>query len=233
MILTNAPVNRTRDIVLPFDNYQNCVLYLPFYLYGAKTSKIWDKSKYGHHATITGAILSSTSPGWYFNGVGDGVAVTTNSGIQNFSALTVLVWLNSTAFTGVTRQPFDYGYWLGTFGFMTYADANSDIFVWYLKNTAATQDTAAVTFMPDVSELHGFTWDGTNWWTIRNGVTTAQGAFGGVLGCSSYNLTIGNKYNFGKGWGGIIHEFVLENKYMTDVEIKNYYELTRRRYPGA
>jgi len=33
-----------------------CVLYLPFYRYGAQAQKIWDQSGQGNHGTITGAV---------------------------------------------------------------------------------------------------------------------------------------------------------------------------------
>ncbi len=82
----------------------------------------------------------------------------------------------------------------------------------YLKNTGGTVVSNWISMTADEWTELGYTWNGTHWWTIKNGNLTYLGAFSGTLDCRGNNFIIGAQANMGMFFNGTIDEVRVYNR---------------------
>jgi len=162
--------------------------------------------------------------GMRFNGWDDYVEVPTSSSLQNFTAMTLLMWVNTPSFTEATRAIIDMGYYTSPYGILCYTSTGVNRYNWALKNTAGTLSSTPVYFTPDTWEQIGFVWDGSTWWTVQNGVLSNSKGFSGTLACSPYDVFLGITNTLVYPFNGIIDEVRIYNQALTADEIRAEYE---------
>ena len=106
--------------------------------------------------------------------------------LGNQTAETILIWASAANYTS-GQAVFYTGYFASLGGcWMTYG-GGSDVLNLYLKNTAGVTSTTLNIGVGSANvNLIGFTWDGTNWYSILNTTVANQKALSGILATSSF-----------------------------------------------
>jgi len=163
-----------------------------------------------------------------FDGSDDKITITTAPSIQDFSAITLLVWFN-TPVTGATREAMDFGYWLNPYGFLHQTPSTAK-HNWFLKNITGSASVSGEYFANNTWEFHGFVWNGSTWWTIDNGALGNEKSFIGTLACSAYNPTLGSRFTGTNPYDGFIDELQISNISRSSAWIKASYETQRNHF---
>jgi len=209
-------------------NMNGCVLYLPFYAYGANAQKIWDMSGQGDHGTITGAVLAPY--GWSFDGIDDEVLCSLTDSLS-LSSITFLSWFKRTSadFT----NPFKI--------FVGNIDSVETYFGMvgappYLSlNISGTQRTVSASINTTLNKWHCgvATWSSGNSLKLYldgslagDSTTTYEGSLSNL----TKGFVVGTSGDRGGPFLGVISELLVFSRSFSLSEIKSYYELTRYRY---
>ncbi len=208
----------------------SCVLYLPFYKYGAEQTKIWDISGNANHGTITETVPYSSGLGWYFDGTNDYINCGTGTSLQfGTNPFSVLIWIKSgrsgeeriagkiNADGGATES-FYFIQKAATNKFAFYAgseNANSNVAIndniWHcLAGTRASTGTI-------VAYIDGMV------------KTTTAGSNLTVNATGGFSIGRHGAYD-GDYFQGLVGETFVFNRALSAQEIINFYELTRRKY---
>lgn len=156
--------------------------------------QLLDSSPNGNHGTIYGATETDGPLGrcLSLDGVDDWIDLGDDSGLQNFSAKTLTIWIRGMAgYTGSYRKVYDGSYWASPYGDQIFLRNNQNRYEINLRNTSGKSIAAGGSFEPGGDLIIGYVWDGTTRAAFANGVIEASAEFAGTLACSSRNVTIG------------------------------------------
>lgn len=213
---------------------QDLELYLPFYSTDLQGSPITSKDFSAHSCTVTGATWGNQ--GRTFDGADDKIAIPNVASLRPTTALTVVAWVYPTALaserlilghindSGVNRRS-----WMllidssQKFKFYCSSDGthgNSDS---QASATTATVDTlyhVAVTYSPTALTIY------------INGVADGNKnpSVNSLYENTTDDLYVGVDANSGRDFAGRIGEVLLYSRTLTDTEILNHYQNTKRVY---
>jgi hypothetical protein len=215
-----------------FDLDPSCKLWLPFYAYGAEANKIYDQSGNNNHGTIAGATLSQYG-GWGFDGVDDKVNPPgTLANYMSASTGTVLLWTRANAAATVIN---DFAYLhpalftdLGTYTQITQGVIAEVDAIWACGFDGIRR-SRAISYVPGVWKCIGWVHLGNKLYAYGNG-TLEDSTDLGDIGDLSGGIQIGANYDNSVCFNGQIGEVLIFNRALSAVEIRNYYENTRRIY---
>lgn len=165
--------------------------------------------------------------GWGFDGVGNKV----DCGTFIFAPanFTILHWINipspTPAYNGLIGNHSD-----SISGFVFYTSPYSTNLSWTLQLSVsgAKNGSVAAPYYGNYF-LHGLVYDGSNLYGIVNNVLSAPTAGTGSLVQGNYNLQIGKNGNSNYSLL-IVGETLVFTRALSAQEIRDYYELSRRRY---
>jgi len=171
--------------------------------------------------------------GFEFDGDGDYVDVGSDSSLENFSEMTILMWLKPTNYTGSFRAVYYAGYWTSPFGYMVVLNQNSNEFYTYLKNTSGSAvGESDTTFTPNEWVHYGFGYNGSTVTYYKNGVQSSASpdSLSGTLSNSAVNQVIGSGYASYDDFNGTIDEVLIFNRSLSASEIMGLYNASRVSY---
>ncbi len=202
------------------------VLYLP--LYELDGSSFMSKDAYGHLCTATGAVWRPN--GRYFDGTDDVIDCGSSSVIKNFSAQTILLWMNTALKAGVSyRHVIDTGRWASPYGYCFNIDDGANILTCMIRNTGESSQVTS-TFTDDTWEQFGVVWDGANLYSVKNGLIGTATAHAGAT-TSARNLYIARRADSaGNYFDGYIGELLIYSRALTPQEVQHIYLATKWRY---
>jgi hypothetical protein len=208
----------------PYAADPTCVLYLPFYKYGANAQKIWDQSGKGNHGIITGAAPATL--GWAFDGTDDVVDCGNGSSLQITGAISYSVWVrprNTSVYNGILNKGDDV-----TYEFTARSDGKMDVYI-----TDGTHATHSYTVAVDLNQWQLWTCSFTptgSLYVYKNGalVDTVSGSSVTAIANTSDHLKIGKYSSY--YFNGNVGEVLVFNRALSASEIRSYYEKTRHIY---
>jgi hypothetical protein len=219
---------RTERHWRPYPVDPSCVLYLPFYKYGAEQQKIWDVSGNNNHGTIYGATPGEL--GWSFDSTDDYVRLSDSESLRP-SSISFLAWVRGNQWTNtynsvVSKEETQKGYTLlvksnGLLAVYIQLDGGAEI---------SYNGTGLYALNTGIWYCLAFTYDGSTLRGYVNAELDKQVTGGTAIVHSTNVLYIGMSYFTSRNFNGLIDEVRIWNRALSAIEVRNNYELTRARY---
>jgi len=227
------PTVLPRPVIKGFNpaNTSGCVLYLPLWKTSLQGSSIRSPDKYGHLCTVIGTVYGSQ--GRTYDG-DDEITGSDAAFPAGASDRTVLMWVKP---DGLKDYQAFFHYGTNTahdaFSFTSHFGANTDrLYVGiYLKNAIAASDAGAI--VAGEWALIGLSLEsGTDVVYYKNGIAIGSTVIADSTVATTIlsSFTIGDSWNVGDTFDGIIGEVMLYSRILTQGDVMRVYQATIWRY---
>jgi len=188
-------------------------------------SKIYDRSSYGNHGTITGATWVRTSGGLWclsFDGTDDSVSVIDHASLDITGAFTLEAWVLFNTSGSITEMIFDK-YYNSAYDLALYSTGN---FIFRAKPGGVLKEVYEDFSVANDTFYHMVgTYDGANMKGFVNGSQLGSGvAATGALATNNNNLILGRNYSLaGNPLDGKIALARIYNRALSALEIQSHF----------